>query len=66
MATLSFPSGKNIVFDFDNLDFSVDNVSHLIDLDLASNFDDFLIKDGDQIKINVAGTHQLEYEVKQL
>ena len=66
MATLSFPSGKNIVFDFDNLDFSVDNVSHLIDLDLASNFDDFLIKDGDQIKTNVAGTHQLEYEVKQL
>lgn len=66
MATLAFSKDKKIVFDFDNLDFSIDNVSHLINLDLASNFDDFLIKNGDQIKINVAGTHQLEYEVKQL
>ncbi|MBW7985196.1 distal tail protein Dit [Lactobacillus helveticus] len=66
MATLAFSKSPKIVFDFDNLDFSVDNVSHLIDLDLASNFDDFLIKNGDQIKINTAGTCQLEYEVKQL
>lgn len=66
MATLAFTKSQKIVFDFDNLDFSVDNVSHLIDLDLASNFDDFLIKDGDQIKISVAGTCQLEYEAKQL
>ncbi len=66
MATLSFTKGQKIVFDFDELDFSVDHVSHLIDLDLASNFDDFLIKDGDQIKTSVAGTCQLEYEAKQL
>lgn len=65
MATLAFSKNQKIVFDFDKLDFSVDNVSHLIDLDLASNFDDFLIKDGDQIKTSVAGTCQLEYEAKQ-
>lgn len=66
MATLAFSKNKKIVFDFDNLDFSVDYVSHLINLDLASNFDDFLIKNGDQITFNVNGGKTLEYEVKQL
>lgn len=66
MATLAFSKNKKIVFDFDNLDFSVDYVSHLINLDLASNFDDFLIKNGDQITVNINGSKTLEYEVKQL
>ena len=66
MATLAFSKNKKIVFDFDNLDFSIDNVSHLINLDLASNFDDFLIENGDQITVNVNGSKTLEYEVKQL
>lgn len=66
MANLSFSNGKLITFDFDKLDFQVDRVSHLMDLDLASNFDDFLIKDGDIISINVSGSHKIEYEVKQL
>lgn len=66
MANVSYSSQKEIVFNFDSLDFLVDKISHLMDLDLASNFDDFLIKNGDEIQTNVSGEHQIEYEVKQL
>lgn len=66
MANVAFSASKEIVFDFDNLNFLVDKVSHLMDIDLASNFDDFLIKNGDRITTNIAGSHNLEYEVKQL
>lgn len=66
MATISYSNGKEIVFDFDSLDFKVDKVSHLMDIDLSSNFDDFYIEDGDKITTNVSGSCKIEYEVKQL
>ena len=66
MATISYSNGKEIVFDFDSLDFKVDKVSHLMALDLSSNFDDFYIENGDEITINVSGSCKIEYEVKQL
>ena len=66
MANIGYSKGKKIEVDFLDLDFLVDHVSHLIDIDLASNFDDFLIENGDQIEVNVNGSKTLEYEVKQL
>lgn len=66
MANIGYSKGKKIEVDFLDLDFLVDHVSHLVDIDLASNFDDFLIENGDQIEVNVNGSKTLEYEVKQL
>ena len=66
MANIAYSAGNEIIFDFDNLDFLVNKASHLMDIDLASNFDDFYIKDKDAISITVDGTYSLTYEVKQL
>lgn len=65
-AKVAYSSGNEIVFDFKKLEFYVNKVSHLMDIDLSSNIGDFYIADGDTITTNITGKYELDYEVKRL
>ncbi len=65
-AKIAYSSGNEIIFDFKKLEFMINKVSHLMDIDLSSNFGDFYIADGDTIITNINGKYELDYEVKQL
>lgn len=65
-AKIAYSSGNEIIFDFKKLEFMINKVSHLMEIDLSSNFGDFYIADGDTITTNINGKYELDYEVKQL
>lgn len=65
-AKVAYSSGNEIIFDFKKLEFYVNKVSHLMDIDLSSNIGDFYIADGDTVITNITGRYELDYEVKRL
>lgn len=65
-AKVAYSSGNEIVFDLKKLEFYINKVSHLMDIDLSSNIGDFYIADGDTITTNITGKYELDYEVKRL
>ena len=65
-AKIAYSSGDEIIFDFKKLEFMINKVSHLIDIDLSSNFGDFYITNGDKITTNIYGKYELDYEARQL
>ena len=59
-------TGQPVRVDFDNLNFSINNVDSLMDVTLDSNLSDFLIVNGSSIEFNTNGNYELTYEVKKL
>ena len=66
IAHIAYSAGDTIVINFADLDFQINHVSHLMDIDLSSNMEDFFIQNGNRLTCNVNGSYSLEYEVKQL
>lgn len=62
----SVSKGSKVVFDFDNLQVKVNEVSRLMSLDLSSNFSDFTIMNGAPISFPSSSSRKITYEVKRL